>query len=114
MKNKKRFWLAIIIFVITVAIAIGIAYLLEYQPMPLPLYILLVVIMLALIFFATHYLGHVERTTGVYVCSCCGHVFVPSSKNFWSSVHAFGKRRMVCPLCNKANWCSKDYGKEIE
>ena len=48
-----------------------------------------------------------EVSVGAYKCQNCGYEIVPTYKEVMMAMHRGFTRHLLCPKCNKRNWCKK-------
>lgn len=102
-------WFVIIVSVIILIVPMMIA---AYVEMPNWQRILLVVsgVIPCAVGFA--YCMKIEQHAGYYQCKCCGHKYVPSTKDIWTSMHMGRTRYMRCPKCGEKSWQKKVISKD--
>ena len=54
----------------------------------------------------------IEQKAGYYVCSKCGHKYIPAYNSVFCAMHIKRTRYMKCPKCNKRSWQKKVLSKD--
>lgn len=75
--------------------------------MPLWARILVGIAGVALFFVGIAFSLLIEQKAGYYVCSNCGHRYVPTYAQVVFSMHVNRTRYMKCPCCHKRGWAKK-------
>lgn len=73
---------------------------------------LLVGLSLLPLLIATPFLIKIEQKAGYYVCSKCGHKYIPAYNSVFCAMHINRTRYMKCPKCNKRSWQKKVLSKD--
>ena len=73
---------------------------------------LLVGLCLLPLLIATPFAIKIEQKAGYYVCSKCGHKYIPAYNSVFCAMHIKRTRYMKCPKCNKRSWQKKVLSKD--
>ena len=73
---------------------------------------LLVGLCLLPLLIATPFAIKIEQKAGYYVCSKCGHKYIPAYNSVFFAMHIKRTRYMKCPKCNKRSWQKKVLSKD--
>ena len=73
---------------------------------------LIVIAGLVPLLIVTPFALKIEQKAGYYVCSQCGHRYIPEYGRVFLAMHIGRTRYMRCPKCNKSSWQKKVLSKE--
>lgn len=100
-ESKKKFTISMINGSITIIAVISLVLLAAFLEIPVAVRIALIVLALVTAFFGTAGAAILDRESGIFECSYCNEMFVPSMRDYTKGVHTFTKRRLTCPKCGK-------------
>lgn len=104
-ESKKKFMLAIICGTITIIAVVALMLLATYLEIPVAVRIILIVVALLTAVFGIGGAVVLDRESGVFECSYCNEMFVPSMSEYTKAPHTFTKRKLTCPKCGKKGMC---------
>lgn len=106
-ENKKRMLQSVMCAIITIIAVCSLVVIASYIEMPAAARI--AIIAFAAIIAATGIgtAATLDVKAGYYKCPKCGHLFVPTIKDYVKGYHTLTKRRLTCPECGKTGMCSK-------
>jgi len=105
--DKRLLTMEIVTGVICLIPFFSAAIIAETMPMKEWLAVLIVCIGLLPLLIATPFMLKIEQTAGYYVCSHCGHKYVPKYNSVFMAMHMGRTRYMKCPECHKRSWQKK-------
>lgn len=91
---------------------LGMCMVAAYLPMKDWLRVVLIIVGFVPVLLVLPYAIKIEQTAGYYMCTKCGHRYVPTFHSVLWSMHAGRTRYMKCPHCHQKSWQKKVLTKE--
>ena len=106
-QNKKSMIQSVICGIITVIAVCSLVVIASYIEMPAALRVAIIIFDVITAVAGIGTAATLDAKAGYYKCPKCGHMFVPTTKDYVKGYHTFTKRKLTCPECGKTAMCKK-------